>query len=89
MISKSMNDYEESSYGLESPRINEYLQNRYECQVNTPEYQLKNMSKSTKSEKIKIYDANEWKKIIENNDIENTSTSEIFNSLKYGIPDVL
>ena len=37
----------------------------------------------------KIYGVKEWRKILQNNDLENTSTSEFYFSLKYGIPNEL
>ena len=53
------------------------------------QFQIKTLPNFNKIGEIKIYNEKEWEKIIENNDIENTSTSEIYNSIKYGIPDRL
>lgn len=39
--------------------------------------------------KMKVLTANQWIKILKNNDIENTSTTEMINSLRHGIPDDL
>ena len=39
--------------------------------------------------KPKVLNSLQWAKILKNNDVKNTSSSEITNSLRYGIPDEL
>jgi len=47
------------------------------------------MDTITEEAKAKVYTKSQWLKILKNNDLENTSVTELVHSLRHGIPDEL
>jgi len=47
------------------------------------------MDAITEEAKAKVYTKSQWLKILKNNDLENTSVTELVHSLRHGIPDEL
>ena len=47
------------------------------------------MDAITEEAKAKVYTKSQWLKILKNNDLDNTSATELVHSLRHGIPDEL
>lgn len=44
---------------------------------------------ATEETRVKVYTKSQWLKILRNNDLDNTSVTELVQSLRHGIPEEL
>ncbi len=63
----------------ESERVLEEIESQAKIDFNKVDKHIKGFGD-------KVYKKSDWLKILSNNDLDNTSTTEMYASLRYGIP---